>query len=181
MNYYCRATRRTLPPPWLFSQFFYSCSLVVFLSAIVSPPPMKEAQFSKWLPAGQGIISSPASRDLYSVGLTHLSWQPSFLIFPRHGVSFRERPAISSRSHPQVLHPGRKVTCHEAPELEPLLQNEPVPSAGDPKTSKAEAMPRPGLGLQKHIVSKVQPAVLTGYYAVYGAKLNRTAKEIWTT
>jgi len=49
---HCRATRQTLPPPQLFSQFFYSYSLLAFINAIVSPQPMKGAQFSKWIPAG---------------------------------------------------------------------------------------------------------------------------------
>lgn len=67
-------------------------------------------------------------RDLYLVGLTHLSSQPSFLIVLQHGVSSRARPAISSRSCPQCLHPGRKVTCCKVPELETPLQNK----TGDP-------------------------------------------------
>lgn len=91
---YCRATRKILPPPQLFRQF-YSYSFLVFLNAIASPQPMKGAQFSEWIPAGKGIISPPTPRDLYWVSLTRLSWQPSFVIVPQLGASFRELPAVS--------------------------------------------------------------------------------------
>lgn len=87
---YGRTTRKILPPPQLFRPSFYSYSFLMFLNAIASPQPMKGAQFSKWIPAGVGIISPPTSRDLCWVSLTRLSWQPGFVIVPQLGASFRE-------------------------------------------------------------------------------------------
>lgn len=126
---YCRATRKILPPPQLFRQF-YSYSFLVFLNAIAFPQPMKGAQFSEWIPAGKGIISPPTPRDLYWVSLTRLSWQPSFVIVPQLGASFRELPALSSGSHPQFLHAGRKASCCKGPAPEPPLQRW-IPTASE--------------------------------------------------
>lgn len=111
-------------------QTVYSYSFLVFLNAIASPQPMKGGQFSEWIPAGKGIISPPTSRDLYWVSLTRLSWQPSFVIVPQLGASFRELPALSSGSHPQFLRAGRKASCCKGPAPEPPLQRW-IPAASE--------------------------------------------------
>lgn len=167
---YCRATRKILPPPQLFRQF-YSYSFLVFLNAIASPQPMKGGQFSEWIPAGKGIISPPTSRDLYWVSLTRLSWQPSFVIVLQLGASFRELPALSSGSHPQFLCAGRKSF---------LLQRTSTGATTaevDPSSLRGRAMPQPGLELQKDLVSKVQPTVLTGYLCSLWSKAKQDSKQ----
>lgn len=68
---------------------------------------------------------------------------------------------------PAARHQSWSHCCRTGPCLWPAIQT----------ASKAEGMPQPGSALQKHLMSKVQHIILTGYHAVYRANL----RENWTT
>lgn len=47
----------------------------------------------------------------------------------------------------------------------------------DPNSLRGRAMPQPGLELQKDLVSKVQPTILTGYLCSLWSKAKQDSKQ----